>query len=276
MKTIKTITATILVILPASGFAQDAADDTFARHDIFFTISGGVVSAPSFLGSGETSVYAFPDISVAIGDRLNISLLDGVSYDVYKDDFFSVGAVLTYDFGREDTPSDHDLQLSDVARSEITGLGDIEETAEIGGYVEHSYRNFQTKLALRKGVDGGHDGVVGDLDITYNAPVDLFGRQSVISFGPTVSFSDDSYASTFFDVSAAQSAASGISEYDADGGIMSYGLHASAYVPLNQNVALVGFAAFDQLTGDVGDSSIVQERGSDEQTTAGFVLSYTF
>jgi len=276
MKTINTITATILTILPASVFAQDAAEDTFAGHDIFFTISGGVVSAPSFLGSGETSVYAFPNISVAIGDRLNISLLDGVSYDLYKDDSFTLGGVLTYDFGREDTPTDHDLQLSDVARPEIIGLGDIEETAEIGVHIEHSFGNFQAKLEVRKGVDGGHDGVIGDLDVTYNAAVDLFGRQSVISFGPTASFSDDRHASTFFDVSAAQSAASGISEYDADGGIMSYGLHASAYVPLNQNVALVGFAAFDQLTGDVGDSSIVQERGSDEQTTVGFALNYTF
>ena len=276
MKTINTITATLLAILPVSLFAQDAAEDTFAGHDIFFTISGGVVSAPSFLGSGETSVYAFPNISVAIGDRLDISLLDGVSYDVYKDDFLSVGAVLTYDFGREDAPSDHDLQLSEIARPEITGLGDIEETAEIGAYIEHSFGNFQAKLEVRKGVDGGHDGVVGDLDVTYNAPVDLFGRESVISFGPTASFSDDSYASTFFDVSAAKSAASGISEYDADGGITSYGLHASAFVPLNQNVSIVGFAAFDQLTGDVGDSSIVQERGSDKQTTAGLVLNYTF
>jgi MipA family protein len=57
---------------------------------------------------------------------------------------------------------------------------------------------------------------------------------------------------------------------------MSYGLHASAYVPLNQNVALVGFAAFDQLTGDVAESSIVQERGAEEQVTAGLILNYTF
>ncbi len=276
MKTITTIAATMLVILPASVFAQDAAEDTFAGHDIFFTISGGLVSAPSFLGSSETSVYAIPNISVAIGDRLNISLLDGVSYDIYKDKNLTAGAVLTYDFGREDTPSDHELLLSNVAKSEIEGLGDIEETAEIGGYIEYSYGNMQAKLAVRKGVDGGHDGIVGDVDVSYNAPVEILGKQSVISFGPTASFSDDSYASTFFDVSAVQSAASGISEYDAGGGIMSYGLHASAYVPLNQNVALVGFAAFDQLTGDVRDSSIVQERGSENQVTAGLVLNYTF
>lgn len=276
MKTITTIAATMLVTLPAYAFAQDAAEDTFAGHDIFFTISGGLVSAPSFLGSGETSVYAIPNISVAIGDRLNISLLDGVSYDVYKNDNFTAGAVLTYDFGREDTLSDHELLLSDVANSEIAGLGDIEETAEIGGYVEYTYGNMQATLEIRKGVDGGHDGIVADVGVTYNAPVEILGKQSVISFGPTASFSDDSYASTFFDVSAAQSAASGISEYDANGGLISYGLHASAYVPLNQNVALVSFAAFDQLTADVGDSSIVQERGSQEQVTAGLVLNYTF
>jgi outer membrane scaffolding protein for murein synthesis (MipA/OmpV family) len=276
MKTITTIAATMLVTLPAYAFAQDAAEDTFAEHDIFFTVSGGLVSAPSFLGSSETSVYAIPNISVAIGDRLNISLLDGVSYDIYKDDNLTAGAILTYDFGREDTPSDHDLLLSNVAKSEIAGLGDIEETAEIGGYLEYTYGNMQATFEIRKGVDGGHDGIIGDIEVAYNAPVELFGKQSVISFGPTVSFSDDSYASTFFDVPAAQSIASGISEYDASGGLMSYGLHASAYMPLNQNVALVGFAAFDQLAGDVGDSSIVQERGSEDQVTTGLLLNYTF
>tara|TARA_B110000977_G_C10949283_1_gene444030 strand:+ start:500 stop:826 length:327 start_codon:yes stop_codon:yes gene_type:complete len=107
-------------------------------------------------------------------------------------------------------------------------------------------------------------------------PVEAFGMTSIISVGPTVSFSDDSYANTFFDVSAAQSTASGISQYDADGGIMSYGLHASAFVPLNQNVSMVGFAEFDQLTGDIGDSSIVQERGSEDQVTAGLLINYTF
>lgn len=209
LKTITTIAATMLVILPASVFAQDASEDTFAGHDIFFTISGGLVSAPSFLGSSETSIYAVPNISVAIGDRLNVSLLDGVSYDVYKDDNLTAGAVLTYDFGREDTPSNHDLLLSNVANSEIVGLGEIAETAEVGGYLEYTYGNMQATLEIRKGVDGGHDGIIGEVDVSYNAPVELFGKQSVISFGPTASFSDDSYASTFFDVSAAQSAASG-------------------------------------------------------------------
>jgi outer membrane protein len=199
-----------------------------------------------------------------------------VSYDFYKYGNLTAGALLTYDAGREDAPSDHALMLSNSANSEIAGLGDIEETAEIGGYIEYTYGNMQTTLEIRKGVDGGHDGIVGDVDIMYNAPVEIFGKQSVISFGPKASLSDDSYASTFFDVSAAQSAASGISEYDAGGGIMSYGLRASAYVPLDQNVALVGFASFDQLTGDVRDSSIVQERGSEEQVTVGLSLNYTF
>lgn len=266
----------MLAILPTTVFAQDAAKDTFAGHGIYFTVTGGLVLKPSFLGSSETSTYAIPNVSVAIGDRLNISLLDGVTYDVYKGENLTAGAILTYDFGRKDTPSNHDLLLSNVASPEIVGLGDIEETAEVGGYLEYTYGNLQANLEMRKGVDGGHDGIVGDVDITYNAPVDIFGIQSIISFGPTVRFANDTYVSTFFDVSAAQSAASGISEYDADGGIMSYGLHASAYVPLSQTVSLVGFAEFDKLNADVRASSIVQERGSDKQTTAGIVINYTF
>jgi len=122
MNTITTNTSTLLVILPARVFEQDAAENSetgsFAGYGIFFTVSVGLVIAPSFLGSSETSVYARPDISVAIGDRLNISLLKGMSYDVYKGDQVSAGVVLRYVYGREDVPPDHELLLSNVPRSE--------------------------------------------------------------------------------------------------------------------------------------------------------------
>lgn len=271
MRNITIIAASALIMLPAFASAQEGTNEGLS-----VTISGGVIATPSFIGSGETDVFAIPNITVSYGDRFAISVLEGLSYDVYKSDTITVGAVLKYDFGREDSPTDPDLLLSDIADAEIIGLGDIDGTIEAGGYLEYTFGNLQAKLEVRTGVDGGHDGTVGELDIKYNAPVQLFGMQSVITFGPTVSFADDNYASAFFDVSAAQSAASGISQYDADGGIMSYGLHASAFMPLNQNVALVGFAEFDKLTGDVGDSSIVQERGSEDQMTAGFLINYTF
>ncbi len=271
MKTITTIAATALTILPAFASAQDAS-----KEDFSVTVSGGFIATPSFLGSGETDVFAIPNITMSYGDRLTVSLLEGLSYDAYQGENLTVGALLKYDFGREDSPADHDLLLSDVADAEIFGLGDIDGTIEAGGYVEYTLGNLQAKLEVRTGIDGGHDGTVGEFEAAYNMPVEAFGMTSIISVGPTVSFSDDSYASTFFDVSEAQFDASGISEYDADGGIMSYGLHASAFVPLNQNVSMVGFAEFDQLTGDVGDSSIVQERGSEDQMTAGLMINYTF
>jgi hypothetical protein len=190
MKPITTIAVAMLSILPASAFAQGAAENDFAGHGIFFTVSGGVVAAPSFLGSGETSIYAFPNVSVAVGDRLNISLLEGVSYDFYKDDNLTAGAVLTYDFGRNDTPSNHELLLSNVAESEIAGLGDIEETAEIGGYIEYTYGNMQAKLSASKGVDGGHDGIVGDVEVIYNAPVEIFGKHWIYDFNTYRIFCD--------------------------------------------------------------------------------------
>lgn len=271
MRKITPITASALIILPVLLSAQEVAKEGFS-----VTISGGLIATPSFLGSGETDVFAIPNISITYGDRFAASLPEGLTYDAYQSENITVGTILKYDFGREDTPADNNLLLSDVADSELVGLGDTDGTIEAGGYVEYTFGNLQAKLEVRTGVDGGHDGTVGELDVTYNAPVQIFGMQSVIAFGPTVSFSDDNYASAFFDVSAAQSTASGISQYDANGGIMSYGLHASAFVPLNQSVSLVGFAQFDKLTGDIGDSSIVKERGSADQISAGLLINYTF
>jgi len=91
-----------------------------------------------------------------------------------------------------------------------------------------------------------------------------------------VTFADDAYNSAYFDVSALQSAASGISQYNAEGGINSYGLSMSLMMPVSQTTSLVGFVDYEQLTGDVGGSSIVQERGSQDQVRVGVFLNYKF
>ena len=58
---------------------------------------GGVIRArPQHLGSGIPYVDVFPVIEIHVGDRLQISLDDGIKYQAWKAGPFSLGPVLEY------------------------------------------------------------------------------------------------------------------------------------------------------------------------------------
>lgn len=272
MNLLPTLSVIASIALPTAALAQDhRGQDTGLQ----ITISGGIVSAPSYLGDDDYQTTVFPNISLSYGERLKASLR-GIEYTAIIRDNWSAGGILAYDFGREEDPGKSDLTISGDASTDLIGLGDVDGTIEIGGFVEYGAGPIASRLELRQGVDGGHDGLHGEASVSYRGQFDMFAAPAFFSVGPKVTFADDAYNSAYFDVSETQSIASGISEYDAGGGINSYGLSASVMMPLSEHTSLVGFVDYDQLTGDVGDSSIVQERGSQDQVRTGIFINYTF
>jgi len=131
------------------------------------------------------------------------------------------------------------------------------------------------KVMTFEGING-HEGFVGEAEFNYKGQATIGKYRGFFSIGPRVRFGDSTFTSAYFDVNTAQSLASGLSQYDADGGITSYGLQSSILVPLSQQTSLIGYLRYDRLTGDVADSSLVQERGSENQFTAGVFLGYKF
>ena len=261
------------VLFPTAIWSQNLGDHV--ENGLRFTISAGVISAPSFLGDNEQQISVFPNVMLSYGERFTASL-DGVRYKVFSQAGFSAGVVGAYNFGRDEDPDDNPFVVDGSDSTDLVGLGDIDGTIELGGFVEYEFDPLSFRLELRQGVDGGHDGLYGEAEAMYNASFNIGRAPILFSLGPVLAFGDNAYTSTFFDVNAAQSAASGLSQFDAGGGIISYGLHANAVLPLSQKTALVGFVNYDRLTGDAADSSLVRERGSEDQTTFGLMLSYSF
>ncbi|WP_439655594.1 MipA/OmpV family protein [Sulfitobacter aquimarinus] len=97
------------------------------------------------------------------------------------------------------------------------GLGDIDGTTKSGGFLEYETQRFSTRLELPQCVDGCHDGLYGETEVMYNGAFDAFSKRVFFAVGPSIAFGEDAYNSTFFKVSVAQSAASGISQHDLGG-----------------------------------------------------------
>ncbi|MFK7891327.1 MAG: MipA/OmpV family protein [Granulosicoccus sp.] len=265
---------TATIAFPVGVLAQDQSDNR-KQAMLKWSLGAGVVSAPSYKGDDDYQASIFPNVTISYGGRIKASLR-GIEYIAFVRDGWNAGVVLAYDRGRDERPDNNPFAITDNASNDLVGLGDIDGTVQLGGFWEYKTRSFGAKIELHQGVDGGHDGLEGEVSINYRGKLTATGRSVFFSIGPAIAFGDDAYNSTFFDVSASQSTASGIGQYNAEGGVYSFGVHASTMMPLTKNIAVVGIAEYDQLAGDVGDSTIVSERGSKDQITAGVFINYRF
>lgn len=264
----------LVVSLALSGGAL-AQERSAERGAWDITLSAGVISAPAWLGGNDYQTSVLPNLMLNYKDRLSMSFR-GISYTAISRGGWVAGPVLSYDSGRKENIDDSPFALSTDHSTELKGLGDVEGTLQIGGFLEYEARSYTARLALHQGIDGGHGGLSGEASIGYRGQSTAVGRPVLYTIGPAISFADDAFNSAFFDTSASQSEASGISPFDAHGGLNSVGLHASIFMPLSRTLSLVGFAQIDRLTGDVADSSIVTERGSEDQITTGAFVNYRF
>lgn len=233
----------------------------------------GVLTMPAYTGSDEYQVWAVPEVNVKRGEFF-FSFFEGTGYNLMNDGTWRAGPIVKYQFGR-DEDGDNPLRIGGPVTDDLRGLGDVDDTIELGGFAEYRAGSLVGKVEVRQGI-GGHEGLIGELELKSQHMVNVFGKHSFLSFGPELTLADSTYNSSYFDVTAAQSAASGLSQYEADGGFLSAGLGAALAVPFTERVSLVGFGSYSRLLGDAADSSLVQARGSEDQFMAGFFLSYRF
>lgn len=149
---------------------------------------------------------------------------------------------------------------------ELAGLADIDRAFELGGGLSYNAPGYAVFAKLRYGVIG-HESFVAELgsDIYYR-PTD----QLTFKAGPRLLLGDDTYAQTYFGVTAEESAASSFDAFDARGGIISAGARAEAKYAISDDWEVVGTIRYDQLRDDAAGSPITQ---SDDQISGSLVLT---
>ena len=238
-----------------------------------FSISTGAIYSPKYLGDDDYGLTIFPNLSISYEDTFFASF-EGISFRAINHKTLRAGPIAKYDFGRDEDGSSP-LSISDDT-TDLIGLGDVDGTLELGFFLEYSFSQpLSAKVEVLQGVNG-HEGLVGNAELKYNNTFDVFGNDAFYSLGVKATFADEKYNSVYFDVNAVQSAASGLSQFDAGAGLQSIGFHSSIVLAVTERVSVIGIIGYDRLSGDVADSSIVRERGSEHQSVVGFLLSYQF
>jgi outer membrane protein len=80
----------------------------------------------------------------------------------------------------------------------------------------------------------------------------------------------------FFTINAADSAASGLSTYDADDGFKDVGVNASLTYKFAGNWSTTGILRYTRLVGDAADSPVTDDVGDENQVFAALLINFSF
>ena len=282
-----TLAAAALAASPA--FAQDTGVSQpstatpaaeFAGDHI--TIGAGAAYLPDYEGSNNYRVEPAPlaigsfkghDFSL-IGNRLSIDLIKtnpGPSYN------FQLGPIGVVDFNRGTNDSYVDPR--------VRALGGVGTAVELGGYVglgktgviTSPYDTLSASVSYRYDVTSVHKSGILQPTINYLTPI---SRKAAVGLFASAEHAERGYATTYYTVNPAQSAASGLPVYYASAGWKDVSIGALATLSITGDLLhgfkLVGGGTYTRLMNSFADSPIVSIAGSRNQWIGALGVAYTF
>lgn len=156
---------------------------------------------------------------------------------------------------------------------DLEGLDPVKYGVELGGFADFYPTDWlRLRGELRHGIRS-HSGLVADLSADAFVDVTPVVR---LSAGPRATYATRGYSQAYYGVDATESARSGLSRYDPDGGWQSMGVGTALTWQMSDNLAASAFAEYKRLMGPAADSSLVRERGTRNQTLIGISATYKF
>lgn len=266
--------ATILLVFPCGpgAIAQDApppgppADGRpdAPEGDWVFRVGAAGTYGPEFEGADEYEFGLFPLIEVEYQERYFLSTARGAGIVLLDRETVQLDVAVGYDFGRDEDDS-----------SDLDGLGDVDGGAVVNVGAEFS--PFQeTFPGLSFGADFSHQFTGDDVGFTLGADVGYrFRAGQRVMLRPSIGtvYASGEHMDAYFGVSSAQSAGSGLAEYDPGSGFKSVGGSLSLFYQFTRNWGGRAVLGYDRLIGDAADSPIVRD---EDQFQAILGLAYRF
>jgi outer membrane protein len=136
------------------------------------------------------------------------------------------------------------------------GPGDIDFAATVGAKAAYKWEALEIYAEVDQTIDGS-ESLIGTFGAEYSAAVT---ERFLVSAGVSATIANDKHMQSYFGVTAAQSTASGLSEYKAEAGLKGVDFTASATYMVTENWLVRGEAGVGVLLGDAADSPIVEEK----------------
>ncbi len=246
------------------GYQDTSSSGSWVAGDWYLKVGGAILHAPRFEGAARNQLAFQPMIS--LGKHGNAARFtsrnDNISLGILDNGFFRAGVAGKFIWGRDGS-----------THRDIDGLSKVRFGGELGGFVDVYPTDFvRLRGEMRRGIRS-HDGVV--VDLAADAFLD-FSDTIRISGGPRLSWASRGYYNAYYGVDAAESAASGLSQYSPGSGFRSVGVGGAITWQATDALETSVFAEYERLMGPAANSSLVRERGSRNQFTIGTSAVYRF
>ncbi|WOE74890.1 MipA/OmpV family protein [Alterisphingorhabdus coralli] len=276
------------VVAAAAGLGKTAINDASAdqQDNIFdgdyITLGVGALYSPSFQGSDDYAVFPAPAVVGRIEGINFVSRGTGISADLWTNEErrnvdVILGPVARLRFDR--------TSLGSINDPVIETLGDVDLPLELGISAGVQLSNVLTPvdtiaaaIEVKHDVVGAHNGLIITPNITYFTAL---SQGVVVSATISGEIVNDDFADTYFSIDAADSLASGLPVYQAEGGLKNITSLLLVGFDLDGNLANGGFALFgavsyQRILGDTRDSPIISVRGDADQYVGAIGIGYTF
>lgn len=233
----------------------------------------GVVTVvlPDYEGSDDYT-FAIAPVGKFRYDKNRYFMLVGnqAYWNFSNHDNWELGIKGVFRLGRDDDIEDLVVKL----------MSEIDTSLELGGFIGWSKKfdnnprhRFSATLGITQDVTEGHDGYVIEANTVYWTPV---SRPMDIGFRAGFSYASDDYMSTYFGVSPADAAASGLTSFNAGSGMKDFSFSLMGVFHFSQKWHLGTGISYKLMLEDASDSPVVALRGSDDQFIGGLALLYTW
>ncbi len=271
--------STLAAFTTIPAHAQDAPADPY-RDTV--TVGVGVAALPDYEGSNDYRITPAPAAIgtikgygfVLAGNQLSVDLIKNTPGPVWD---VQAGPIAQLNFNRS--------ALGSIDDRRVRALGKLGVAVELGGYVglgktgvlTSPYDTLSITLGYRHDVSGVHDSGIWSPGITYVTPL---SRKAALGVFASADIVERGYAQTYYSVSAAQSATSGLPVYTTRGGFKNWTLGAIGSYSLTgdllHGIKIVGAGTYGRMTGDIASSPLVAIAGSRDQWLGTIGLAYTF
>ena len=253
--------------------AQQAGGLAIELPEIRNYVGLGAGIIPDYTGSDDYTFGAAPVGLVHFdeSERYLRLVVSELYFNALDSKEWSFGPVLNYRWGR-----DNDSIEDNVVKRMHSIDGTIEGGAFLGwSWVGEDDPRHRLNLSVEflHAITGGYDGFVASASARYFQPV---SRALTLSLGVGTTYGSEDYMETYFGVSSGNAARSGLSKFNADGGMRDVRISPMVILSLSPNWHVAGGVIYSRLLGDAEDSPIVDKRGNANQFFAGLGVAYAW
>lgn len=278
---IRTLTAAALLLAASPALAQSGGEaempDPNDRSNTF-TVALGAAAIPDYEGSDHYKLTPAAGIRGRIG---GMSFWSNATW-LYLDVIARPNSGIDFDLGPiVGVRRNRTGKIKDVF---VDRLPERDMAVEVGGFagvswhgLTNPYDALSFRVDLLKDVGGAHKSTVISPSVSFGTPL---SRTFYVSASANAEWAGGGYADYYYSITPADSLASGLPVYDADGGMKQWGLgllaNSSITGDLTHGLSVFTTARYSRLTGDFADSPIVDLRGSRNQWLGAVGLAYTW